>query len=64
MSLKLQFFFRVLMFTALFFGFLHLFIPWSNPYNFERLHIFLLNLCNSGTILIYFMSLCGTVTEK
>jgi hypothetical protein len=44
----------LLMFTALFFGFLHLFIPGSSLYNFERLHIFLFNLCSGGTVLIYF----------
>jgi hypothetical protein len=44
----------LLMFTALFFGFLHLFIPGSSLYNFERLHIFLFNLCSGGTVLLYF----------
>jgi hypothetical protein len=44
----------LLMFTALCFGFLHLFIPGSSLYNFERLHIFLFNLCSGGTVLIYF----------
>jgi len=44
----------VLMFTALFFGFLHLFIPGTSLYNFERLHIFLFNLCSGGTILIFY----------
>lgn len=54
MSLKLRFFIMVLMFTALLFGFLHLFIPGTTLYNFERLHIFLFNLCSGGTILIYY----------
>ena len=54
MSLKLRFFIAVLMFTALLFGFLHLFIPGTSLYNFERLHIFLFNLCSGGTILIYY----------
>ncbi len=41
----------ITMITALVFGYLHLFIP---GYNFERLHIFLFNLCSGGTfILIY-----------
>ncbi len=35
--------------TALMFGFLHLFIP---GHNFERLHIFLFNLCGGGTLLL------------
>jgi hypothetical protein len=54
MSIKLRFFIMVLMFTALLFGFLHHFIPGTSLYNFERLHIFLFNLCSGGTILIYF----------
>jgi len=37
--------------AALMFGFLHLFIP---GYNFERLHIFLFNLCGGGTLLLVF----------
>jgi len=41
----------VSMSMALSFGFMHLFIP---GYNFERLHIFLFNLCSGGTILLYF----------
>lgn len=42
------------MFTALCFGFLHLFVPNSTFYNFERLHIFLFNLVSGGTILLHF----------
>jgi len=44
----------IILFTmtiALSFGFMHLFFP---QYNFERLHIFLFNLCSGGTILLYF----------
>jgi hypothetical protein len=41
----------ITMTTALLFGFLHLFIP---VYNFERLHIFLFNLCGGGTILLVY----------
>jgi len=37
--------------TALFFGFLGLFIP---GYNFERLHIFLFNLSSGGTIILMY----------
>lgn len=54
MSIKLRFFLMGLMFLALFFGFLHLFIPGKTLYNYERLHIFLFNLCSGGTILIYY----------
>ena len=39
---------------ALFFGFLRLFIPETIPYNFDRLHIFLFNLCSGGSIILYF----------
>ena len=39
----------VTMTTALMFGFLSLFIP---GYNFERLHIFLFNLCSGGSIIL------------
>ncbi len=42
------------MFTALGFGFLHLFVPDRTLYNFERLHIFLFNLVSGGTILLHF----------
>lgn len=53
MSIRLRLLFTVLMITALFFGFLHLFIP-GFPYNFERLHVFLFNLCCGGTLIIYY----------
>ncbi|HBN26980.1 MAG TPA: hypothetical protein DD405_05895 [Desulfobacteraceae bacterium] len=53
MSLKIKIFFALLMLTALMFGFAHLFFP-EVRYNFERLHIFLFNLCSGGTIIIYF----------
>jgi hypothetical protein len=39
---------------ALFFGFLKLFVPDTIPYNFDRLHIFLFNLCSGGSIILYF----------
>ena len=54
MSPKLRAFLMVLMLVALLFGFLHLMVPGKSLYNFERLHIFLFNLCSGGTILIYF----------
>lgn len=37
---------------ALAFGFLHLLIP-DFAYDFDRLHIFLFNLCTGGSILLY-----------
>ncbi len=53
MNTRLKLVFVVLMPLALLFGFLHLF--WADEtYNFERLHIFLFNLCSGGTILLYY----------
>jgi hypothetical protein len=43
--------FLITMTTALFFGFLGLFIP---GYNFERLHIFFFNLSSGGTIILIY----------
>jgi len=53
MNKNLKILFAVIMLTALFFGYLYLFLPGS-AYNFERLHIFLFNLCSGGTILLYY----------
>lgn len=54
MSIKLRSVLMVLMSCALFFGFLHLFVPDGRSYNFERLHIFLFNLCSGGTIVLFY----------
>ncbi|MDY6791148.1 MAG: hypothetical protein SWH54_07760 [Thermodesulfobacteriota bacterium] len=54
MSTALRIILLGLMSAALLFGFLHLFVPGATQYNFERLHIFLFNLCSGGTVLIYF----------
>ncbi|NQU64286.1 MAG: hypothetical protein HQ517_08405, partial [SAR324 cluster bacterium] len=53
MSVKVRLIFAGLMLLALSFGYLHLFVG-GGLYNFERLHIFLFNLCSGGTILLYF----------
>ncbi len=53
MSFQLRLVFAVLMPLALLFGFLHLFLPGS-IHNFERLHVFLFNLCSGGTIILYY----------
>ena len=53
MSWKLKATFWVIMTTALTCGFLHHLVP-PEVINFERLHIFLFNLCGGGTLLIYF----------
>ena len=54
MSISLRIILMGLMSAALLFGFLHLFVPGATLYNFERLHIFLFNLCSGGAILIYY----------
>ena len=59
MSIRLRIILMGLMVAALLFGFLHLFIPGATLYNFERLHIFLFNLCSGGAILI-----CYTESRK
>ena len=41
------------MITALTCGFLHHLVP-PERINFERLHIFLFNLCSGGTLLVYY----------
>ncbi len=43
----------MLMIIALLFGFIQIYFP-IDHYNFERLHIFLFNLCTGGTILLYY----------
>ena len=53
MKPKLKILFSILMITALVFGFIHVYFPADN-YSFERLHIFLFNLCTGGTILLYY----------
>jgi hypothetical protein len=44
----------MLMSLALFFGYLNLFVSETIPYNFDRLHIFLFNLCSGGSIILYY----------
>ncbi len=53
MSIRLRITILLLMTLALFFGFLDTIFP-GYPYEFERLHIFLYNLCTGGTIILYF----------
>ncbi len=49
---------------ALFFGFLNLFTPETISYNFDRLHIFLYNLCSGGAILLYFTEGKSKISKK
>jgi len=53
MNQRLKVIYGVLAVTALVFGFLHLVIP-DSPYNLERLHVFLFNLCGGGTLMLFF----------
>lgn len=53
MSIRLKILFWVMMTSAMGFGFMHHLVP-PEICNFERLHIFLFNLCSGGTLLIYY----------
>ncbi|ADW19324.1 hypothetical protein Despr_3196 [Desulfobulbus propionicus DSM 2032] len=53
MSWQLKTILLIMMTTALACGFLHHLVP-PSVLNFERLHIFLFNLCSGGTLLVYF----------
>ncbi len=53
MGKNLRILFSILMITALAFGFIQIYFPIENL-SFERLHIFLFNLCSGGTILLYY----------
>jgi hypothetical protein len=64
MSIQFRWVLLALMVSALFFGFLNLFLNEATPYNFNRLHIFLFNLCTGGTILLYFSEQRPAVSKK
>ena len=53
MNRKLKILFSSIMITALCFGFINIYYP-AEDYSFERLHIFLFNLCTGGSILLYY----------
>jgi len=61
MSIPLRIVFMTTMTIALSFGFMHHYI---DGYNFERLHIFLFNLCTGGTIILYFTMDKGRMTKR
>ncbi len=63
MSFQLRLIFAFLMPLALLFGFLHLFLP-ESEHNFERLHVFLFNLCSGGTIILYYTEGVKRLTVK
>lgn len=54
MSSRSKLVFLFLMTLALAFGFMHHLSGGGRSFNFERLHIFLCNLCSGGTILLYY----------
>jgi hypothetical protein len=62
MNTKLKILFSILMITALCFGFIEIYFPIEN-YSFERLHIFLFNLCTGGTILLYYTQRSDRVSK-
>lgn len=53
MNNRTRAFFLSLMTFALFCGFLKQFLPMEIPFNLERLHVFLFNLCSGGTLILY-----------
>ncbi len=61
MSEKNRALFYCIILIALIFGFMHHFFP---NIHFERLHIFLLNLCTGGTLIIYFTEGSVEFTRK
>lgn len=61
MSKSLRFTFMITMTIALSFGFMH---HCTEGYNFERLHIFLFNLCTGGTVILYFTMDKGRMTKR
>jgi hypothetical protein len=63
-TIQLKVVMAVLMPLALFFGFLHIFVPESWGINFERLHIFLFNLCSGGTVILFFTERKDSLSYK
>jgi len=63
-NIRLKAVLAVLMPLALSFGFLHIFVPENWGMNFERLHIFLFNLCSGGTVIICFSQNKNDLTFK
>jgi len=63
MPTPLKLFFSVLMITALCFGYAAIYFP-LDRFDFERLHIFLFNLCTGGTILLLFTEEKGGFSRR
>ncbi|MBF0376671.1 MAG: hypothetical protein HQK72_04230 [Desulfamplus sp.] len=63
MNKNLKFFFSIMMIVALCFGYAAIYFP-LETYDFERLHIFLFNLCTGGTIILYFTEGIGSLSIR
>jgi hypothetical protein len=63
MNRNLKVLFLILMTTALTFGFLHQFFG-NISHNFDRLHIFLFNLCSGGTLVLYHTEKARKLTTR
>ncbi|MBF0200619.1 MAG: hypothetical protein HQK66_04775 [Desulfamplus sp.] len=63
MNTGLKIFFSTMMITALLFGYAGIYFP-LEQYDFERLHIFLFNLCTGGTIILYFTEGSGKLSPR
>ncbi len=59
----LKLFFAAMMIMALIFGYAAIYFPLEH-YDFERLHIFLFNLCTGGTIILYFTEGTGRLSPR
>jgi hypothetical protein len=64
MSIYFRALLLLLMSLALFLGFLNLFFPEPTPYDFNRLHIFLFNLCAGGSIILHFTEGGERISKK
>ncbi len=63
MNQYLKLFFSIMMMVALCFGYAAIYFPLEH-YDFERLHIFLFNLCTGGTIILYFTEGIGRISAR
>lgn len=63
MDRRLKIFFSTIMIIALCFGYVAVYFP-LEQYDFERLHIFLFNLCTGGTIILYFTEGTGRLSAR
>lgn len=63
-AIRLKVVLAILMPLALSFGFFHMFVPESWGMNFERLHIFLFNLCSGGAVILFFTEDKNSVSYK